>query len=182
MKKKIYILVLLFCILGIEGCAKKGVEEIVINAYESWKITNMNIWIIGLSLDTGESYFFDEDKEIPYYKVKDERLQNLDDIKGAIEEVCTKKCAERMYYTPYLENDSIYLENNGILYRKMVEIPANYGGELRGFQIKEQKKDYIHAELEYYEDLVGEYYTIDITIVLQGDKWMIDSVEQLWLS
>ncbi len=178
--KKIMFLALVCCVVIISGCSHKNVQETVMNTYKSWKEMNMSIWIIGPTLDSSEDNKLIDSNGSLYYRVDDDRYQSIEDIKKVVEETCTSKYAENIFYKPYLEDDSIYYEKEGILYKKMVEIPANYGGELINVQIIENKADYICAKLEYYDELLDNNYTIEITTVLQNEVWLVDSLIQVW--
>lgn len=172
---------LICCIFLLSGCSQDSVQDTVINAYESFLEMNGVIWVVGPEAHGPISH---KDKVVTFeegefFIVDDENIKSLDGIKKSVEEVCTLKCAEEMFYKPYLEVSKIYIEKDGVLYRQFAEIPSTYGGELTDFKIIEKKKDYISAEIEYYSDLFSTYI-IEISISLENGKWLVDSVEQIW--
>lgn len=181
MKKRILIS-LMCCIFLLSGCSQDNTQDIVMDAYEAFLEMNSDIWVIGPEAHGPDSH---SDKvvtfmERDFFKVDDEKIKSLDSIKKSVEEVCTLKCAEEMFYKPYLEISKIYIEEDGVLYRQYAEIITSYGGELTDFKVIDKKKDYISAEMEYYVDLHDTTQTIELSISLENGKWLVDSIEQVW--
>lgn len=182
MKKKLILLVgILCCSFILAGCKKNNVQELVLNKYELWMNMNMDIWIIGPSVEYENSFNFLQNDNFCYYEVVDNRLNSISDIKEEVEKVCTVSGAEKMFYHYYLEQEKVYYEEDGVLYRKMVEIPANYGGEFTSFEVVEKRKDFIHAKINFFDKETDNSYMIEITLVKQNQKWLIESLEQIYI-
>lgn len=179
--KKRFLFCLLCCTFLLSGCSQKNIQETVMNTYDSFLKMYMDVWVIGPKTDNSEIFSLVEDEEPQYYKVDDERIRSLEDITKSVEEICSKNCAEELFYKPYLVDAAMYIEQDGVLYRKLAEITMSYGGEFRNFKILVNKEDYISANIEFYNDLINMSFTIEISISLQNEKWIVDSLRQTWL-
>lgn len=135
------------------GCRKQDSQEVIKELYEFWKQMNMDVWIADPSV-TGE----------------------VINLLG--EEICTKNGVEKMFYLYYLTQENMYCEEGGVLYRRLAEIPANYGGELVELKHLEEKEEYIHAKMDFPDNELGNSYTIDIEAVRENGKWLVDNLEQ----
>lgn len=175
MKKLLLIGSVLLCYLFIlSGCTKEDSKQLVLNTYESWKEMNMEVWILG---PTTEADVYSLNEGV-YMKVNDDKFASIADIKGATEEICTKSGAEKMFYDKYLEQSKLYCEKDGELYRLQADIPANYGGELEEFKVLESKENYIHSQMTFSDGEVANNYTIDIILIMENGKWLVDDCSQ----
>lgn len=174
--------IILCCLFILCGCQKRDSKELVLNLYDSWRQMNMDVWIVGPEITESNFYLLKEGVKVPYWKVNDDKLNSITDIKNATEEVCTRSGAEKMFYDAYLIQSKLYYEEDGSLYRLEADIPADYGEEPVNFKILEEKKDYIHSEMEFSDsesDSESEStYTIDMIIVMENGKWLVDNLVQ----
>lgn len=170
--------IVLCCLFILSGCKKRDSKELVLNIYDTWQQMNMDVWIVGPAISESDLYPLGEDDEALYLKVNDDKFNSIMDIKSATEEVCTKNGAEKMFYNNYLTQSKIYCEEDGSLFRLQAEIPTNYGGELVNFKILEEKKDYIRSEMEFSDSELESDYTIDIILVMENGKWLVDNLVQ----
>lgn len=177
MKKYIiFIAGLLVALCSFSGCNKQNTQEVVLSTYEEWVQMYMNVWVFHPKTE-GEDVSLAEGEGAYYRKVCDERFQSLQDIKNATEAICTQSGAEKVYEYN-LERDQYFREKNGNLYVLTAGIVVNFGTreELTEFTVLEERKDYIHAEMEFKKD---DYKMIvDIVIVNENGKWLVDSLEE----
>lgn len=179
--RKAFLLYLLTYIILVSGCSQKNTQETVLYAYESWIEMVMNVWVVGPKVDGNLVTLLIEGENSCYQKVTDENFPSLNSIKDAVEEICTVSCAEELFYIPYLDTHKLYVEKDGVLYRELIEIPMNHGGELINFQIIEKRSDFISARMEFRNDFTEYNHIIDISISLQDSKWLVDSLNQTFV-
>jgi len=179
--RKVFLLYFLTYVILLSGCSQENTQETVLYAYESWIEMVMNVWVIGPGLDRNLVTLLIDGEYRDYKKVTDENFPSLNSIKEAVEEVCTVSCAEELFYIPYFNTRKIYVEKDGVLYRELVEIPMNHGGELISFQVIEKRSDFISARMEFQNDFTEYNHIIDISISLQDSKWLVDSLDQTFV-
>lgn len=167
------------CAFILTGCKKRDAEEIVLNTFEDWKQMNMDVWSDGPAMTGADTKVVIRDgMEVEYFRVDDPILSSLPDIKRATEEICTKNGAEKIYYDFYLDQLKMYHEEDGQLYILPMAIVDIYGGELKDFELLEEKENYIHARMEFSDSGNEVAYVIDIILIRENSKWKVDYLEQ----
>lgn len=176
MKKRTLILFIIYALL-LSGCGKEKTKELVLTTYQEWCDMYFNIWLswpqCGNIDDSPKS-------EIGYMVVEDENIQSIADLKRVTEEICTSEAAKELFYDEYLDEVELYIEEDGILYRKIADGIGNLGGELLEFAIIEKEEDYIHARMKYLDDLNEFTHNIELKLVNTGGKWKVDYWNQVY--
>lgn len=174
MKRRV-MLVFLCITFAFGGCGKSDAKETVANTYQEWREMEQELWSPGLPEITDETYLFEESD---YYKTSDEKVQSIEDMKSAVEEICTATFAENEYYKPLLKRESpMYLEKDGVLYKLQADLVLNYGSKITDINIIKQEKECIHARLEVHDEYREETQIMEIKIVLEDGKWLIDDLK-----
>ncbi len=170
--------IILSCIFILAGCKRQNTKEVVLNTFESWKQMNRDVWSVGPSITGDIKVVLRDGVEVEYFKIDDEKLSSLSEIKRATEEVCTKNGAEKIYYEYYLDQLKMYHEEDGELYIFPMAIVDIYGGELTDFEMVEERKDYMHAKMKFSDRGLEVLYTIDIILIMEDGEWKVDYLGQ----
>lgn len=105
--------------------------------YGNWKQYYERVWLVGPA--AGE-----QNQEEGYYVVDDAALTDLDALKAQTEAIFTAECAQEHFYTPYLEEQTVYFEQDGVLCRQYVQLP-NMLTTIKDIQILEASNTEILA-------------------------------------
>lgn len=176
MKKRLYVLCML-CVLLLSGCGKEKTKELVLTTYQEWCDMYFDVWVIGPQCGN----LYDSPKqESGYAVVDDDIIRSLADIKRLTEEICTPEAAKELFYDKYLDRVELYIEEEGSLYRLLADDVCDLSGELLDLIIIEKEKDYIHAEIKYFNDLLELTYNIELKLVNTGGKWKVDYWNQVY--
>ncbi len=152
-------------------------KDLVLTTYQEWCDMYFDVW---LSWPQCGNIYDSPKAELGYMVVEDEAIRSIADLKRVTEEICTPEAAKELFYDMYLDEIELYIEEDGILYRKMADGIGNLGGELLGFDIIEKKEDYIHARMKYLDDLNEFTHNIELKLVNVGGKWKVDYWNQVY--
>lgn len=176
MRSRKWIFLLLFVCMStlIAGCGKKtdseNVEEIYKNVYENWQEAKKLIY--GALIETGGEVT-DETGQA-YFLVEDPAYPDLESI---------RKVLESAFSAAYLETSlSWVLEGERPYYKeidgRLCVAEADAVGESPTEEILsvlDSGKDKIKIKVAADEDDFYEFY--EITLVYQGNKWVIDQLQ-----
>lgn len=175
--------VVVLCVSGCKsGMSNAEAEQKVKETWQEYQQMYVSIWGTGLGYkgEIDESILIKGDSDYDYLCPVEGDITTMQQLKDAVEKVCTPQFAEDNYYKPYLEGDTkLYEEKDGKLYIRLWA-NTNYIPNIETCTIKSVAKDKIVAELVCEKDsITGEQNNYSVTIVLLNEEWLIDKVEQI---
>lgn len=189
--KKINAILLLtaMMLLITTGCGRKAVLsetealETVNAAWENYRQMYYNIWGQGLGVTadlTGENLLIKSTVTGNMVYPVEGDIQTIEQLKAAVEEVCTAEFAQKSFYQPYLEDSPhpLYEEIDGKLYVGVWTNPYRVQ-PISECLITSLAADKIQAEITGITDSVtGVTETYNVTFALDNGKWLVSDIDQ----